>query len=249
MNTQKGFAVLESLLILVIIAIIGGTGYYVWHAKKYAYNTYDTTTSSAINAPDTSQGAPSGWKEYTNTEAGLRFNYPADWSSQVDDIIRGDDGTFGGVSGDLTAPSGKKLNWTYYYVGGKGGGCEPAKADKPFAVGNTCSTKQILSVEKIKSVQPPKAFKDRSLFEDSLYITHTKYQAVDSTTPKYYICLDAYYSSYAQPEVGTEMGLLFQCDHWTSGFNAEFEVSSEADFNSKDAITAEKIMKSFDSIH
>jgi|GEM_PF-5807843 len=38
---QTGFAALESLLILIIISIIGGTGYFVWHSKNQA--------SSALN--------------------------------------------------------------------------------------------------------------------------------------------------------------------------------------------------------
>lgn len=46
-KTQKGFAVLESLLILVIIAIIGGTGYYVWHSKAQTDKNLDNASNSS----------------------------------------------------------------------------------------------------------------------------------------------------------------------------------------------------------
>lgn len=47
MKNDKGFAVLESLLILIIIAIIGGTGWYVLNAKHKTDNTYSNSTSVA----------------------------------------------------------------------------------------------------------------------------------------------------------------------------------------------------------
>lgn len=34
MQKQSGFAVLEALLIVIVLALIGGTGYYVWHSRQ-----------------------------------------------------------------------------------------------------------------------------------------------------------------------------------------------------------------------
>lgn len=48
MKSQKGFAALESLLIVVIIAIVGGTGWYVMRAKNNADITLSQTTSSSV---------------------------------------------------------------------------------------------------------------------------------------------------------------------------------------------------------
>lgn len=45
-KTQTGFAVLEGLLILVIVAIIGGTGYYVWHSKSQTDKNLDNASST-----------------------------------------------------------------------------------------------------------------------------------------------------------------------------------------------------------
>jgi hypothetical protein len=49
-KTQNGFAVIESLLILVIVAIIGGTGWFVWHSKQQTDKTLsETGNSQAVN--------------------------------------------------------------------------------------------------------------------------------------------------------------------------------------------------------
>lgn len=44
---QKGFAALEALLILVIVALVAGTGYYVWHSNQQAKATLDAASRSA----------------------------------------------------------------------------------------------------------------------------------------------------------------------------------------------------------
>jgi hypothetical protein len=48
MKSQKGFAALAGLLIIVILAIIGGTGYYVWHSKNQADSAYDKTANQSV---------------------------------------------------------------------------------------------------------------------------------------------------------------------------------------------------------
>jgi hypothetical protein len=45
-KTQKGFASLESLLILVIFVLIAFTGWFVWHARSQANKTLNDTLSS-----------------------------------------------------------------------------------------------------------------------------------------------------------------------------------------------------------
>ena len=44
---QQGFAVIEAILIIVIIAIAGGTGYYVYQSNNKAADTYDAAGDSA----------------------------------------------------------------------------------------------------------------------------------------------------------------------------------------------------------
>lgn len=44
---QKGFAAIEAILIIVIISILGGTGYFVYHANKKTSDTYRSATQSS----------------------------------------------------------------------------------------------------------------------------------------------------------------------------------------------------------
>lgn len=44
---QQGFAVVEAILIVVILAIAGGTGYFVYHSNKKATSTYNAASKSA----------------------------------------------------------------------------------------------------------------------------------------------------------------------------------------------------------
>ena len=95
LRNQKGFTTVEGLLILVIVAIIGGTGYYVYHSQKQTDKTLDSaanTSQSAVNqkttAAKTTQAASTGYlviKEWgvkfkedsSSTDAYYKF-YPAD---------------------------------------------------------------------------------------------------------------------------------------------------------------------------
>jgi uncharacterized protein HemX len=59
---QKGFAALEAVLILVIAAIIGGTGYYV-------YQTYNKSTDSQNTAHQNAESATPHTQKDKNAKA------------------------------------------------------------------------------------------------------------------------------------------------------------------------------------
>lgn len=46
---QSGFSLVEGLLALVIVAIVGATGYYVWHSKQAADSTLTAATKTTQN--------------------------------------------------------------------------------------------------------------------------------------------------------------------------------------------------------
>jgi hypothetical protein len=50
---QKGFISIETFLIIVVLVLVGGTGYFVYHATK---KTSDTFTAAAKAADDTMSG-------------------------------------------------------------------------------------------------------------------------------------------------------------------------------------------------
>lgn len=49
-KTQSGFALIEGLLIILILAIIGFGGYYVWHSQQQTNKTLDTAKNTSQNA-------------------------------------------------------------------------------------------------------------------------------------------------------------------------------------------------------
>lgn len=90
MKTEKGFALVEGLLILVIVGMLGGLGWYVWNTNK---NTNESLTSADTVANSsaakyskkptspTFNKLPNGWTEYKNDEKGLRLGYPKVWGA------------------------------------------------------------------------------------------------------------------------------------------------------------------------
>jgi hypothetical protein len=52
LKKQSGFAVIEGLLILIIIAILGFTSWYVWHARSQADKTLNDTLNSGQSVPN-----------------------------------------------------------------------------------------------------------------------------------------------------------------------------------------------------
>jgi len=255
---QKGFSVYIVLLLIVVLGVLGSTGWLAWrHSRKDTAiipQSVETPAKKTVE-PKTEEPTSVTWETYKNEEAKLTFKYPSTWESKVEGATYYNDGTFGGVSGAITSPQGHPLSWVYQIMGGKGGDCQPAANDIPFATGNKCSSKQIISAEKSRNVTAPVNTGFRNLFGDTLYITHTKYLASTSNAkPTYQICLDPYYTAKTNthddetPTAHTSMGLLFACEYWSTGFNAKFTVKDEADFTSNEAKMAEEIMRTFDSL-
>lgn len=46
MKKQSGFTIIETLLVLILVAIIGFTGYYVWNSQKQTNKSLDVTNDS-----------------------------------------------------------------------------------------------------------------------------------------------------------------------------------------------------------
>ena len=83
LNT-KGFGIVEGLLILVIVGLIGGAGYYVYKAQQNTNETLDNTGNSEIAAQKKQKKTeekqiPEGFVEYKNEELGFSFVYPEEW--------------------------------------------------------------------------------------------------------------------------------------------------------------------------
>jgi len=69
----RGFSAVEALLILVVLGLIGGAGYYVYQSKN--------KTSESINTAPTQNTTEEKPKlsEYKSDELGLALSYPSEW--------------------------------------------------------------------------------------------------------------------------------------------------------------------------
>jgi hypothetical protein len=82
LKNETGFALVETLLIILILAVIGFGGYYVWHTQHANKTPAATTTSVTQNktkpAPAISPYA--GWATATLQYEKISYKYPAGWT-------------------------------------------------------------------------------------------------------------------------------------------------------------------------
>lgn len=96
-SNQRGFAIVESLLIVVIIGLLGGVGYYVWHAQKQANDTLQAASKVAQSSPGkvvkkvpNTSDLTAGWKTYTSEKGKFTVKYPVSWVQPTSQDACGD---------------------------------------------------------------------------------------------------------------------------------------------------------------
>ncbi|MGZ6005149.1 MAG: hypothetical protein ACXWLH_03275 [Candidatus Saccharimonadales bacterium] len=81
---NRGFGVVEVLLVLVIIAMVGGIGWYIVKGPKKANHIVKETPLVKPPAKKTvKSNVPSGYTSYENKELGFKFDAPAEWGSVI----------------------------------------------------------------------------------------------------------------------------------------------------------------------
>lgn len=87
-NSETGFSAVETLLILLIIAVISFVGWFVWHTKQVADENLTNTTSSApkfkrstspISKATTNSSAKS--TSFRTKDGLVEVSYPSDWTN------------------------------------------------------------------------------------------------------------------------------------------------------------------------
>jgi uncharacterized protein YxeA len=93
-RNEAGFSPVEVVLVLVIVALIGVAGWFVYnHNKKPATNSVATTTTSKPATTETNRTtqAPdptANWAAYSdNSGSGLSVKYPTDWQVQTESKV------------------------------------------------------------------------------------------------------------------------------------------------------------------
>jgi hypothetical protein len=119
-NTQKGFAALEGFLILVIIAVISGIGWYAIHTKHQTDKILSQADKISQSTPVKSTKSTSDkLVTYENKDLGFKFSYPAKWNSNnSEDFIHvaaaKDFAEFLGCGGDACAVKYNPADGNWY---------------------------------------------------------------------------------------------------------------------------------------
>ena len=89
MKNQRGFAIIQLLLLLLIIGLIGGTGWYVWKASDKSGDSYDKSANSQTDpqksekkdSPKTAADPTTDWVTYKNTPGIFALKHPQTWAT------------------------------------------------------------------------------------------------------------------------------------------------------------------------
>lgn len=72
---QKGFG--ASAIVLVVVAVVAGAGYYVWYSQNKSKKADDTSQTNATQP--TQNTGTEGWVNYSNTQGRYSFTHPSTW--------------------------------------------------------------------------------------------------------------------------------------------------------------------------
>ncbi len=76
-KNEKGFSVTEILIVLAVVGLIGGAGWYVWSNKNQSGNDSLTTASTSDIKKEKPSDTKSGYKLYEDPN--LSLQYPDKW--------------------------------------------------------------------------------------------------------------------------------------------------------------------------
>lgn len=79
-KNQKGFSVVECILILIIVGIVGFVGWYVWQSRSKTNSIYSkvaSTSSSQVNSQPKQSYTLDNIT--TNSKSNATIEYPVDW--------------------------------------------------------------------------------------------------------------------------------------------------------------------------
>jgi len=140
-KSQSGFAVLETILILVVIGIIGFTGWYVWHSRQATDKTFNQTGNSEVV-----KGALSDTTQKNNQSSQQKYLVIKEWGVELPLTSDYYDATYcfqpAHHYAEYSAPDGPYVYLSSKSLGGqtsvdKNGQCDGLLAIARYKIGDT----------------------------------------------------------------------------------------------------------------
>lgn len=85
-QNQKGFGVVEVIVIIVVLALIVVGGWYVWQAQNRPTGQQPSANTPSATNNNTAVDPYEGWKLYCDEVRKACFKYPADWTLDTQDV-------------------------------------------------------------------------------------------------------------------------------------------------------------------
>lgn len=84
---SKGFGLLGVLVIVLVVAIAGFSGWFIWNKNHDTKKTTDSSNTNGSNKDDNTTTDPyEGWRTYCETQSKYCFRYPTAWSVESDAV-------------------------------------------------------------------------------------------------------------------------------------------------------------------
>lgn len=235
--SNKGFTLIEGLLIVTTLSLVAGVGFYVVNANS---DEKSKISSSQEVQQKSDSKKTDVLKEYKNQEYGFSFRYPESWTfrEELKDEGRGQkEGTVA-----ITSPAGIEVVFKPNLGAGKGGDCWDDQANAHTT--RTCQTRTVYEVEKLSnsSDNNPVYF----------YKSSIKQPEWNGGAEKYYIYIDNgdFAPSSPSKTVGAMLN-LFEVTTKLGGVGVSVSSKdtstqdSKAYFDSNEVKEATPILKSF----
>lgn len=88
-KNQKGFSVVEVLVVVIIVGLIGAVGWLVYDRQKEPQDAAQNNQSTAQTPVEQTEASTEkdpyeGWKTYENSAPAFSFKYPGDWKTKAE---------------------------------------------------------------------------------------------------------------------------------------------------------------------
>ncbi len=133
---QKGFSAVEGLLVLIIVGLVGFTGWFVWHSQQTASKTPDDSNkSSNVEMRKSTKTTSFESKETCMPKEGLCASAPRGYSLEVSTIPEGEGGLYPGLERmNILDSAGKLVGSIDVSFPQIGGGCDPGLEKTQYLV-------------------------------------------------------------------------------------------------------------------